>query len=154
MYNTLTSNGNVVQNKTMWKLKIPLKIKIFLWYLKKGVVLTKDNVLRRNWKRNKKYSFCSQDETIKHLFFDCHVAKFMWRAIQFTFNFSMPSRFHDIWLWLLSLHKKSRRLIFVGLAAMCWMIWLSRNDLVFDKKNTYSYLQILFRGTHWCREWV
>jgi len=27
--------------------KIPLKIKIFLWYLKKGVMLTKDNLIKR-----------------------------------------------------------------------------------------------------------
>jgi hypothetical protein len=33
-----------------WKAKLPLKIKIFLWYLKKGVVLTKDNLAKRKWK--------------------------------------------------------------------------------------------------------
>ena len=36
-------------NKKIWKLKIPLKIKIFLWYLKRRVILTKDNLARRNW---------------------------------------------------------------------------------------------------------
>ena len=38
-------------NKKLWKFKIPLKIKIkiFLWYLKQGVILTKHNLARRNW---------------------------------------------------------------------------------------------------------
>ena len=36
-------------NKKLWKLKIPLKIKIFLWYIKRRVILTKDNLARRNW---------------------------------------------------------------------------------------------------------
>jgi hypothetical protein len=36
-------------NKQPWKLKVALKIKIFLWYLKREVVLTKDNLVRRNW---------------------------------------------------------------------------------------------------------
>ena len=36
-------------NKKLWELKIPLKIKIFLWYIKRGVILTKDNMARRNW---------------------------------------------------------------------------------------------------------
>ena len=31
-------------NKGLWKLKIPLKIKVLLWYLKRGVILTKDNL--------------------------------------------------------------------------------------------------------------
>jgi hypothetical protein len=30
------------RHKMIWKLKIPLKIKIFLWYLQRGIVLTKD----------------------------------------------------------------------------------------------------------------
>ncbi|WVZ59399.1 LOW QUALITY PROTEIN: hypothetical protein U9M48_009545 [Paspalum notatum var. saurae] len=36
-------------NKRLWSLKAPLKIKVFLWYLRKGVVLTKDNLAKRNW---------------------------------------------------------------------------------------------------------
>lgn len=35
-------------NKTLWKLKMSLKIKIFMWYLFKGVILTKDNLARMN----------------------------------------------------------------------------------------------------------
>ena len=34
---------------------------------------------------------------------------------------------------------------------MCWAIWLSRNDVVFDKSPTKTYLQVLYRGTHWLR---
>jgi hypothetical protein len=37
-------------NLVTWKAKIPLKIKIFLWYLWKGVILTKDNLAKRHWK--------------------------------------------------------------------------------------------------------
>jgi hypothetical protein len=37
----------------LWKLKAPLHIKIFMCYLKRGVVLIKDNLARRNWSGNK-----------------------------------------------------------------------------------------------------
>ena len=30
-------------------MKIPLKIKIFVWYLRKGVILTKDNFVKCSW---------------------------------------------------------------------------------------------------------
>ena len=36
------------RHKLIWKLKIPLKIKIFLWFLQKGVLLTKDNLVKKN----------------------------------------------------------------------------------------------------------
>lgn len=33
---------------------MPFKIKIFIWYLQREVMLTKDNLVKRNWKGNKK----------------------------------------------------------------------------------------------------
>jgi hypothetical protein len=33
----------------LWKIKIPLKIKVFLWLLYREVILTKDNLVKRNW---------------------------------------------------------------------------------------------------------
>jgi hypothetical protein len=50
MYLALISDNRVRLDLTIWKLRIPLKIKIFMWYLKRGVVLTKDNLSRRNWR--------------------------------------------------------------------------------------------------------
>jgi hypothetical protein len=35
-------------NKDLWNLKVPLKIKIFLWFLRRGVILTKDNLAKRS----------------------------------------------------------------------------------------------------------
>jgi len=46
-------------NKRIWKLKAPLKIKIFLWYLRRGVILTKDNLAKRNWQGNQQCCFLS-----------------------------------------------------------------------------------------------
>ena len=33
MYLALINNGNIERNKIIWRLKMPLKIKIFMWYL-------------------------------------------------------------------------------------------------------------------------
>jgi hypothetical protein len=43
------------QHRKIWKWKIPLKIKIFLWFLQKGVILTKDNLAKKNWKGSQKF---------------------------------------------------------------------------------------------------
>jgi hypothetical protein len=34
--------------KYIWKMKVPLKIKIFMWFLNRKVILTKDNLAKRN----------------------------------------------------------------------------------------------------------
>jgi hypothetical protein len=41
----------------IWKLKVPLEIKIFLWYLQRGIILTKDNLKRKNWKGVRSVAF-------------------------------------------------------------------------------------------------
>ncbi|WVZ50145.1 hypothetical protein U9M48_001431, partial [Paspalum notatum var. saurae] len=76
--NKTVSNGIKVSQE-IWKTKIPLKIKIFIWYVKRGVLLTKDNLARRNWNGHQGCCFCNKRESIQHLFFDCQVAKFIWR---------------------------------------------------------------------------
>jgi hypothetical protein len=69
LYNVILQYDLLVDNnKKIWKMKIPLKTKFFVWYLCRGVILTKDNLFKRNWHRSTRYFFL-QNETIKHLFF-------------------------------------------------------------------------------------
>ena len=69
------------QNKRILKLKSPLKIKIFLWYLRRGVILTKDNLAKRNWQGNQQCCFCHENEMIQHLFFDCRFTWMVWASV-------------------------------------------------------------------------
>ena len=120
LYSALICNGHVRQNRTLWKTRIPLKIKIFLWYLHRGVVLTKDNLARRNWNGSKKCVFCSHNETIQHLFFDCHFAKFFWRVVQFTFDFVPPTSVAQFYNdWLLRFDCKYKAQLLCGVSALC-----------------------------------
>jgi hypothetical protein len=48
LYLPLINNGVAHMNRQLWRLKVPLKIKIFMWYMRKEVVLTKDNLSLRN----------------------------------------------------------------------------------------------------------
>jgi hypothetical protein len=55
-------------HKQVWRMKVPLKIKVFMWYMKKEVVLTEDNIAKHNWGGSKQCSFCLHNETMQHLF--------------------------------------------------------------------------------------
>jgi hypothetical protein len=93
MYNQckkLVNQIHLPSNKALWKLKLPLKIKIFMWFLLKGVILTKDNLLKRHWRGDHRCCFCDNNETIQHMFFDCHVARFVWRIFTMTFGLRPP----------------------------------------------------------------
>jgi hypothetical protein len=52
MYNALIQPDlpiDKISNNKVSKLKIPLCIKVFGWYLCKGIILTKANLAKRNW---------------------------------------------------------------------------------------------------------
>ena len=144
MYRTLMNNSYVFQHKVLWNLKLPLKIKIFV-----GVVLTKDNLARQNWQRNKRCVFCDRNETIQHLFFNCHFANDMWWLIYCCFGLRPPrSLSHVFGNWLMGWIQKLNSLLLQVFSVLCCAIWISRNDLVFYHTPMLTRLQVLFRGTY------
>jgi hypothetical protein len=78
MYQHLEKNLAGSHNKWIWKAKVPLKIKIFLWQLFQNAILTRDNLKKRKWGGSPLCSFCQQEETMTHLFFECSNAKVIW----------------------------------------------------------------------------
>jgi hypothetical protein len=46
--------------------------------------------------------------------------------------------------WLGEINSKWKCQILAGAIAMCLAIWISRNDVVFDKSIVPSYLKVLF----------
>ena len=126
-------NQNVPnRNKKLWKLKAPLKIKIFLWYLKRGVILTKDNLAKHNWQGSQQCCFCHVNETIQHLFFDCCLTWMVWTIVHAAWKLCKPTNIANLFSgWLNGIPKPYKPLILVGVAALCWSVWLCRNVVVF-----------------------
>jgi hypothetical protein len=152
LYNDIILRVGARANCWAWKAKLPLKIKIFLWFLKNGVVLTKDNLVKRRWKG---CGFCAQQEIVQHLFFDCPMARLVWGCVVVAFGINKPTSVQHLFgPWLRSFSKKQRNLVVIGVAALCWAIWISRNDLVFNKSQYVSTLQVVFRGVFWIRSWA
>jgi hypothetical protein len=120
MYRALMTNGNVAHSRIIWKMRSPLRIKIFMWYLHRGIVLTKDNLVKRNWHGSERCCFCSDNETTQHLFFDCHVAKFLWRLVHITFGLQPPTSFiHMFGTWLNGVSANLKRHMLLGASAIC-----------------------------------
>jgi hypothetical protein len=69
---------------------VPLKIKIFMWFLHRNGILTKDNLSKCNWNDRNKCVFCDHEELINHLSFECPFPRLVWRVIHFTFNIAPP----------------------------------------------------------------
>ena len=123
MYLHLINTHTPFRHKKIQKIKVPLKIKIFLWFLQKQVVLTKDNLARKNQKGSLKYVGCNFDKSVQHLFLDCHYAKVVWRMVYLATSLTQPkSIIHLFGSWLSNQNIEISDLIWVGVAALCWAI--------------------------------
>uniref|UniRef100_A0A453KZ90 Reverse transcriptase zinc-binding domain-containing protein n=1 Tax=Aegilops tauschii subsp. strangulata TaxID=200361 RepID=A0A453KZ90_AEGTS len=71
MYFDLINSVSLPRSLHIWKVKVPLRIKFFMWFVHKQVILTKDNLAKRNWTGSRRSSLCDHDESIKQLFLDC-----------------------------------------------------------------------------------
>jgi len=56
--------------------------------------------------------------------------------------------------WLRDVNKHVNLLLLLAGVATCWSIWLSRNDIVFEKKKFVSPMQVIYLVTHWLRTWA
>jgi hypothetical protein len=71
LYVDFMNDHTVFLKKYIWRL-------IFMRFLNKKVLLTKDNLAKRNWTCSKKCAFCTADESIEHLFIRCPFARLIW----------------------------------------------------------------------------
>jgi hypothetical protein len=132
-------------NKWIWKTKIPLKIKIFMWQLGQDALLTRENLRKRNWDGSPVCSFCSQLETNNHLFFTCPISKVVWGTLGMSFGARcVPNSFWQTMAWFHSFIPRMKRFYVIFIAAVCWAIWSIRNKVTFEKHIFRSPSEIIF----------
>jgi hypothetical protein len=110
-------------------------------------------VIKRNWQGETTCVFCEKEESMQHLFFECPMAKLIWR-LHMTFVLSPPKNITNLFgNWLSNFDKKDVKQIRVGVCAIVWTLWNARNDHVFNKPKAKSFLQVIPMATHWIHTW-
>jgi len=74
------------------------------------------------------------------------VARFIWNIIFITFGIQPPSGVSNMLvLGSMGFLPSLKIQILVGATALCWAIWLSRNDVSFNRTTINSFMQVIFR---------
>jgi hypothetical protein len=94
-------------------------------------MLTRDNLVKVINVANVTCLFCSEKETVHHLFFDCFVARIV-SAISDLIGVNVDADFESVARWCLSSNNNS--VINVVCTANLWSLWKLRNDLCFQGK--------------------
>jgi hypothetical protein len=80
----------------VWKIKVPPRIHIFLWLFARNKLLTRDNLAKRRKLDDQSCLFCSDNESVHHLFFYCCVARQMWYNIAEILELPVGQKFESI----------------------------------------------------------
>jgi hypothetical protein len=84
-YEQLTKGDFGNSYRRVCRAKMPEKIKIFMWLLEQKAILTKDNMIKRNWQGDPGCYFCGTPENCDYLMFSCPITKVVWGLMAMCF---------------------------------------------------------------------
>ena len=155
VYRHLEKKNSGPDNKFIWKAKLPLKIKVFLWQLSQDAVLTRENMMKRNWLGRPVCSFCSNIETASHLFFNCATTRFVWGLLGACLGTKTYPR--NIWQTFVWFHKympNDKKFYTLMLAAFTWSIRTTRNKITFENYKMRSPEVIIYTVASFMVYWA
>lgn len=124
----------------IWKLPIFSKVKHFLWRVISKAVGTATRLGIQVSNMDKTCQWCClEDETITHMFFQCHISISTWRLVNLLL-LCVSSPLKDVEeniksimdLQTLTRLSEFQKLLFFWIM---WRIWKSHNSLIFKKHN-------------------
>lgn len=131
----------------IWRLKIPHKVKVFLWrYCRNSLPVR--NVLRgRGVPVPIACSLCVGDvEHMNHLFLDCKYAQECWQEVNLNFSAREEEFAHE---WLINMLSRASNDSLTKIATVLWGIWYVRNKRIFESK-----VMTAASGNYWSKKQV
>jgi hypothetical protein len=152
LYNIISFRGvTPIHIPAVWSLVVPPRVHIFLWLLANNKLMTRDNLEKRHLGKPISCEFCSENESISHLFFECIVAKRIWISTSNFLNLQLGSDFESIAKYWLA--NKKHSVTNSICAAILWSIWKTRNAMIFDNQLWLCSKQVWWLILKTIRKW-
>ena len=149
------------QAKGIWKLGIPVKVKVFSWLLVLGKLNVHANLQARKPYLSLSPGWCilckKNNESIDHLFLHCDFSYSLWCKLlkEFDIQWVIPRSCSELLTlgqgFLLS--KKGKILWNFAVNATFWAIWLERNNRIFEDSEA-NFESIWDRIRLWVAIWI
>jgi hypothetical protein len=116
----------------LWRLQLPLKLKLFSWLVGNNKLLTWEVLQRRGWVGPSLCLLCkAAPENLFHLLMHCPFSKEVWHRITVHYNllssWSGSTIMDSFPCWLTRSSSPPCLVIH-----FCWQIWLERNRVLFE----------------------
>lgn len=133
------------QWNTLWKLRVPPKIKFFLWRCLVNVLPTNVALVRRHVDISPMCPRCNlHNETVNHVFFECIYAEDVWHSSEWRARISQGADLDQVLTILFTngVAKEAGRL-----CCLLWSIWVSCNAYMWDNRHMSSAETLCHAGT-------
>lgn len=142
----------------VWRSKIPMKVRIFLWQLSRDRIKSADQLKKKMWKGDEMCKLCGKPEDASHIIFTCPVAIFQWAIIRDIYSWDrIPVNLDEFWELYNKKNDQKGKIdddtIIIILGAMAWTLWLIRNDLVFENRVISSEKAITYKMVSLLQRW-
>lgn len=144
IYKMFVTGGKVrCENSYVWQLPVPPTVRIFVYFMLKGKILTGDVRVRRKMSNEGSCQMCRNcpSESVLHLLFLCPNAVQIWFGVslQMGFRVMIPRMAIEE---IICKSREQAHMEGVQQAKLwdsvfwctCWMIWRQRNELIFSDK--------------------
>jgi hypothetical protein len=153
LYVVLNDRGlRQVYTPVMWKIHVPSRIHVFLWLMANNKTLTRDNLAIRREVNDKTCLFCSENESVKHLFYECCVARNLWGVVAEITELPLVRDFESMAKWWI--RGKKYAVVNVIYAAVLWTIWKLRSILCFQEVCWEGMRRLMLSCARLLRNWA
>jgi len=153
---SLTHRGVCVREAdNIWRAKVPLKIKIFLWQIDNNRLQTAQSLKQKGWQGSPLCALCGKTETVDHIFFHCSIARLIWCGIRDCLGWAECPVSWATWKnkWAKGGLKNPKRFTIFLFAGIAWALWVNRNKMAIEKSFPKDPLQVLYSGISFLQKW-
>jgi ribonuclease HI len=127
---------------SIWQWHIQLKVKLFVWLVVEGRILTWESLQVRGWAGPSRCALCKLDiETIPHLFITCPFTIAVWDRVKLLVNNKSTWVGNTVAECFKSCFEDKISSIPL-VAHLCWFIWIKQNKALFE--NHKPSIQAIF----------
>lgn len=129
-----SSSDNFGFWRKMWNLKIPLKVKHFVWRASNGRLPTKDHLLAKHVNVCHLCPVCNREiKTILHVLVTCRFASLCWKEANIWVDLQQVNNFLEHMITALQKHSLK---VVRKIGMLAWAIWKNINDILWNQKGS------------------
>ncbi|CAL1399582.1 unnamed protein product [Linum trigynum] len=117
--------------KAIWTMKVPPKVRHFLWKFSRDILPTGVKVVTKNPQRSDECPFCDQKETQHHLFLECSWSSQIGRGSPWESAFTVHGS-SDCMKLMAEVMKHESLDLEESWAMVLWAIWKEKNAHLFN----------------------